>query len=520
MLIQIVGMILAPLVVAGLARWAASRRRNGLAAGRPVHFRARLAGRRGRLLCDPRLGGVPVFLDRGNGKVVEVPRGGRTLEATVAPRSAVNNGVERVTLRYRPPGGMPLSLGLTSYDAATLGDWLSARPASTAPGALARRLPVVPLWAVLALVGAALVALVAADVTLLGHRTAAETVSADRAVGTCVLRWDNGHSDATSCADAGVRPGERMTALILPWPLQTTPVDPAMVAPTAGGVGGGLALLGIGGALVLSPAAAARRVRKVREAGPNLSPEPPPVETDAQADPETDADLPNGVRDTSYGSLAAAARHSERHRPGAPIAPPRARPDRLSGSPRRWVAATLLGTGAWGLLVIAVAAVGDDHFHLGYWRFPVFGTLAIVAAARIGWLVTDRLPLVRPVRRVLRGDAAGPASPQPMRYVRLRGAPGELVLVLFRPEGGAVAAPVLVQPLLWARSGRRRAVGGPVPVGEALVHDSGVGPLVCEIDGVRYLPKGRATVVTADPAQTAANLLALAHSHRRRVTTR
>ncbi|MFC1410272.1 hypothetical protein ACEZCY_13490 [Streptacidiphilus sp. N1-12] len=251
MLVQIVGMVLAPVLIAGLARWAASRRRLGLAAGRPVHFRARLAGRRGRLLCDPRLGGVPVFLDSGTGRVMGVPRGGKALDAVVAPRGAGGNGVERVTLRYRPPGGMPLPLGLTSYDSATLGDWLSARavagPRAAARGPLARRLPVVPLWAVLALAGAALVALVAADVTLLGHRTAAEAFSVDRAAGTCVLRWDNGHSDATSCADAGVRPGERMTALILPWPLQNTPVDPAVVVPAAAGAGGGLALLGLGG---------------------------------------------------------------------------------------------------------------------------------------------------------------------------------------------------------------------------------------------------------------------------------
>ncbi|MFC1431344.1 hypothetical protein ACEZDB_11880 [Streptacidiphilus sp. N1-3] len=83
-----------------------------------------------------------------------------------------------------------------------------------------------------------------------------------------------------------------------------------------------------------------------------------------------------------------------------------------------------------------------------------------------------------------------------------------------------MAAPVLVQPLMWARSGQRCALGGPPPVGEALVRDSGVGPLVCEIDGVRYLPKGRATVAAADPVRTAAELLALAGSHHRRVTAR
>lgn len=104
-----------------------------------------------------------------------------------------------------------------------------------------------------------------------------------------------------------------------------------------------------------------------------------------------------------------------------------------------------------------------------------------------------------------------------MRYVRLCRDPGEMALVLFRPEGGEVTAPLFLQPISRSRGSERRTVGGPAPVGEALVLNTGVGPLICEIDGVRYLPKGRATEAATDPARTRDELRSFAESHLRPV---
>jgi hypothetical protein len=192
---------------------------------------------------------------------------------------------------------------------------------------------------------------------------------------------------------------------------------------------------------------------------------------------------------------------------------------RTSVSPRIWVLNTVLGTGAWYFLLLSCAAVLDDPFHLGHRRFLVFGTVAIVSLARLGWFIVDRSALCGPVLRAAR-SAAGDDAWQPMRCIRLRPNPGELVLVLFRPDGGDVAAPVLLQRISRSRGSERRTVGGPAPVGDALVHDTGVGPLICEIDGVRYLPRGRAVETAADPALTRAELRNLAESHIRPVGRR
>ena len=55
------------------------------------------------------------------------------------------------------------------------------------------------------------------------------------------------------------------------------------------------------------------------------------------------------------------------------------------------------------------------------------------------------------------------------------------------------------------------------PADLALVLDTGVGALVCEIDGVRYLPRGRAIEAAADPARTREELRGFAESHLRPV---
>ncbi|MEU2632368.1 hypothetical protein, partial [Kitasatospora sp. NPDC007106] len=116
--------VVIPMIIAGLARWAAARRRHALAAGRPVHFRCRLDGRRGRLLADPRLDG-PVFLDRA-GTATALPHGGEVLDATLL--RATGAAVEMVGLRYRTPEGTVLQLGMPTRDARTLGAWLAEPP--------------------------------------------------------------------------------------------------------------------------------------------------------------------------------------------------------------------------------------------------------------------------------------------------------------------------------------------------------------------------------------------------------
>jgi hypothetical protein len=137
MIASFVGLVVIPMVIAGLARWAAARRRRGLAAGRAVHFRCRLDGHKGRLLVDARLDG-PVFLDR-SGNVTALPRGGEALDATVS-----TNGrppFEKVNLRYRTPEGQVLRLRLATHDARTLGAWLgeqNRRPSRPPDGCFCR----------------------------------------------------------------------------------------------------------------------------------------------------------------------------------------------------------------------------------------------------------------------------------------------------------------------------------------------------------------------------------------------
>ncbi|MFF3412778.1 hypothetical protein ACFYW8_42960 [Streptomyces sp. NPDC002742] len=154
-----VALVVAPLAMAGLARWAAARRRHGLAAGRVVHFRCRLDGRKGRLLADPRLD-RPVFLDR-SGSATALPRGGEALDATVTTMGQV--AFEKVGLRYRTPDGQVLRLGLGTHDARTIGAWLSEQAHPTLAPARRPLLPTAPLWAVLALVASLFVGLAAAD---------------------------------------------------------------------------------------------------------------------------------------------------------------------------------------------------------------------------------------------------------------------------------------------------------------------------------------------------------------------
>ncbi|MGY5015115.1 hypothetical protein ACWCY6_44935 [Streptomyces sp. 900105755] len=507
MIASFVGLVVIPMVIAGLARWAAARRRRGLAAGRAVHFRCRLDGHKGRLLVDPRLNG-PVFLDR-SGSVTALPRGGEALDATVS-----TNGrppVEKVNLRYRTPEGQVLRLRLATHDARTLGAWLGAqtRPAS----APARRLllPAAPPWAVLALAASLFVGLATADVTLLGKHTAAEVVRVDRDDDSCTVGWDGGaQRAAVDCDTTDVRSGDRIRITALPWPFLGEAVNTRTALSVVAVLGGGLGLLGLGGALIFNPLASARRVRLARRARPAILPR-------AAAGDEAGEDRWAALDDDlSYASLAAAARHGDRHRPGPRVTPPRRGFGRTSISPRIWVLTTALGTNAWYSLGFSSAAILEDHLHLGHWRFLVFGTVGIASLARIGWVTTDRSTLCGPVLRAARSET-GKDTWQPMRYVRLCRDPGEMALVLFRPGGGEVTAPLFLQPISRSRGSERRTVGGPAPVGEALVLNTGVGPLICEIDGVRYLPRGRATEAATDPARTREELRSFAESHLRPV---
>ncbi|MFE5039102.1 hypothetical protein [Streptomyces sp. NPDC056683] len=507
MIASFVGLVVIPMVIAGLARWAAARRRRGLAAGRAVHFRCRLDGHKGRLLVDPRLNG-PVFLDR-SGSVTALPRGGEALDAAVS-----TNGrppFEKVNLRYRTPEGHVLRLRLATQDARTLGAWLGeqTRPVS----APARRLlvPAAPPWAVLALAASLFVGLATADVALLGKHIAAEVIRVDRDDDSCTVGWDGGaQRAAVDCDTTDVRSGDRIRITALPWPFLGEAVNTRTALSVVAVLGGGLGLLGLGGALIFNPLASARRVRLARRARPAILPR-------AAAGDEAGEDRWAALDDDlSYASLAAAARHGDRHRPGPRVTQPRRGFGRTSISPRIWVLTTVLGTNAWYSLGFSSAAILEDRLHLGHWRFLVFGTVGIASLARIGWVTTDRSTLCGPVLRAAR-SGTGKGTWQPMRYVRLCRDTGEMTLVLFRPEGGEVTAPLLLQPISRSRGSERRTVGGPAPVGEALVLNTGVGPLICEIDGVRYLPRGRATEAATDPARTRDELRSFAESHLRPV---
>jgi hypothetical protein len=504
------GFVVLPLVIAGLVRWAAARRRRGLAAGRPVHFRGRLDGRKGRLLVDPRLDG-PVFLDRA-GRATALPRGGTALDATALSSDTGQPAFERVGLRYRTPDGVTVQLALSTSDARTAGAWLTETPRpSEAPGRV--RLPTAPLWAALALAASLLVGLAAADVALLGTHTTATIVRVAQDGGGCAVQWNGGTQHAiVDCDTAGVRAGDAIPIVALPWPFLGEAFDTVTTPAVAAVAAGGFGLLGLLGAVVVTPAACARRVRRARAAGPAV-----PVGSAAEPQEESEDAWPAGEpTELTYAGLVTAARHSDRHRPGPRVSPPRRGPGETSLSPRLWVLATVLGTGGWWFLTVALGGLLDDRFGLGRWRFLVFGALGILALARIGWYAVDRAAVCGPVLRAARRSAPN-VEWQPMRYVRLRRGPGEMALVLFRADGGEIAAPRYLQPLMSCRGSDRRTVGGPPPVGEALVHDTGVGPLVCEIDGVRYLPSGRAIDLTADPYRSRSRLLAYAESHRRSV---
>ncbi|WP_152627561.1 hypothetical protein [Streptacidiphilus melanogenes] len=501
-------MVVFPLVIAGLARWAAARRRRGLAAGRAVHFRGRLDGRRGRLLADPRLDD-PVFLDRA-GTATALSRGGTALDATALPNSTGQPALERVGLRYRTPDGVTVSLRLSTSDARSVGAWLSEAP-DPAAASHRFRLPTAPLWAVLALAASVLIGLAAADVALLGRHTAATVLRVDRRADVCEVGWSGGAQHATvDCDTAHARVGQAMPVVSLPWPFLGKAVDTLTVPTVALVAGGGFGVLGLLGVAGTS-AACARRVRQARAAGPT-APQGSATEPDEESEEGFDGATAGEPTELTYAGLAAAARHADRHWPGAHVSAPRRGPGATSVSPRRWATATVLGTGGWWFLTVSVGGVLDDRFQLGHWRFLVFGAVAIVALARIGWYAVDRSALCGPVLRAARQDAAQ-ADWQPMRYVRLRRGPGDMALVLFRSDGGEIAAPRYLQPISSCRGSERRTVGGPAPVGEALVHDTGLGPLVCEIEGVRYLPKGRATDLAADPSRS--ELLSYADSHRR-----
>ncbi|SEK56765.1 hypothetical protein [Streptacidiphilus jiangxiensis] len=499
-----VGLVVLPLVVAGLVRWAAARRRRGLAAGRAVHFRGRLDGRKGRLLVDPRLD-TPVFLGQ-DGSATALPRGGKAVDATALPNRTGQPAFERVGLRYRTPEGATVRLSLGTHDARTVGTWLN-EPTDAVPSPRPRRLPVAPLWAVLALAFSALVVLAAVDVALLGTHTTAEVVSVDGRGGICVVRWAGGSEQSTvDCDTAQARAGDHEAIIALPWPFLGKAVDTVTTSWVAVVSGGGSGLLGLAGAVVLTPLACARRVRRAQAAGP-LSPTPQSATPDNDED-----DWPSLADGLSYASLSAVARYADRHGPGAKFSAPRRRSDQASLGPRRWAAAAVLGTEAWFLLALSVGGMLDDHFHLGHWRFLLLGPVAVAALARIGWFTLDRAATCGPVLRAVR-EGGG----QPMRYVRLRRETGVTALVLFPAEGGEAAAPQYVQLISACRGGERRTVGGPAPVGEALVHDSGTGLLLCEIDGVRYLPRGRVLEIDAEPVRGREELLRLAGTHRRPV---
>ncbi|MEY2242399.1 hypothetical protein AB8A21_05545 [Streptomyces sp. BF23-18] len=495
--------------------------------GRAVHFRCRLDGRKGRLLADPRLDG-PVFLDRSGG-VTALPRGGEALDATVT--TVRQAAFEKVGLRYRTPDGRVVRLSLGTHDARTIGPWLGEQTNPTQAPARRPLVPTAPLWAVLALTASLFVGLVAADFALLGKHTSAEVIRLDRAGDGCFVGWDaDAQYTTVDCDTIDVRPGDHIPIIALPWPFLGEAMDTRTALNAVAVLGGGPALLGLGGALIISPLTCARRVRRARRAGPAITPQAAAGDKEHEKsedtgpafekeDEESEDAWPALEDDLNHASLAAAARHADRHAPGPRVTSPRRGVGRTSVSPRLWLLNTILGTGAWYFLVFSCATVLDDHFNLGHRRFLVFGTVAIVSLARLGWFIADRSALCGPVLRGAR-SAAGDDTWRPMRYVRLRPGPGELVLVLFRPDGGDVAAPVFLQRISRSRGSERRTIGGPAPVGDALVHDTGVGPLICEIDGVRYLPMGRAVETAADPALTRAELRGLAESHIRPVGRR
>ncbi|MYQ44968.1 hypothetical protein GTW40_07835, partial [Streptomyces sp. SID4985] len=295
-----------PLVVAGLARWAAARRRHALAVGRAVHFRCRLDGRRGRLLIDPRLDG-PVFIDR-SGNAVALPRGGEALGATVS--TVGQPPFEKVSLRYRTPQGRLVRLGLATHDARTLGAWLSEEAGPVSAPARWPLLPTAPSWAVFALAAALFVGLATADFAVFGKHTDAEVVRVDRAEDDCTVAWDGGVEQAgVDCDAADIRPGDRVPVVALPWPFLGEAVDTVTTPLVVAVLGGVPGLLGLTGALVVNPLLCARRVRRARRAGPGVLPTTvADGETEEQDEEDTEEWSALGD-DLRYAGLAAAARH-------------------------------------------------------------------------------------------------------------------------------------------------------------------------------------------------------------------
>jgi hypothetical protein len=279
----------------------------------------------------------------------------------------------------------------------------------------------------------------------------------------------------------------------------------------------GLAGLGLLGRLVVSPLAHAHRTRRAEAAAP-ADPQPEAAEQEGT----TSDQLPNGPDDLHYGALAAAARHSELYRPGAHVSPPRRA---TVPSARSWVLRTTLGTGAWWSLGLACAVFTDPRFRHGHWKWYACGVIAIASLARIGWHAVDGWSRCRPVLRAMREVEA-----RPMRYVRLHESDNRPVLVLFHPEGGDTSRPAYLQRISASRGSERRTIGGPATIGTAMVcatfgpggtsDDLRDAALVCEIDGVIYLPRQVSLDVWANPSEANELLLRVANSHRRSLRAR
>lgn len=509
--------VLAPMVVAVLSRWRTARRRGALAAGRTVHLRGRLNGQKGHLLVDPRRD-RPAFLGRA-GTLTGIPLGGEALDATVMRGTASNSFVERVALQYRTPDGTLLRLGLPTGDAKTVGELLTSPQGW--PAAPPRKLPVAPVWSSLVLIAALALALVAADVWLLGERVTADVMNVSQDEGSCLVNWGAG-SARVDCAD-DVRAGARIQVIALPWPLQGDAVDlydtPSVVAT----FGVGLLGLGLIGWLAVTPLAYAARTRRAAAAVP-VVPVAETVGQEAAAEHEVPApdQLPDDPGDLNYGALAAAARYSDQYRPGARVSPPRRA---TVPSAPSWALSTVLGTSAWAVLVLTAAWFTDSLFGDGRWRWYVCGFLGIVCLARIGWFAVNGVFRCRTVLRTVRE-----AEARPMRYVRLHESDNRPVLVLFHSDGDDTSRPAYLQRISAARGSERRAIGGPATVGTAMVRAT-FGPggvstdprdaaLVCAIDGVVYLPRGASLDVWAKPSEANELLLRIANSHRRSLRAR
>jgi hypothetical protein len=186
------------------------------------------------------------------------------------------------------------------------GAWLGEQTRPVSAPARRLLLPTAPSWAVLALAASLFVGLATADVALLGEHTAAEVVRVDRDDDSCTVGWDGGaQRAAVDCDTTDVRSGDRIRITALPWPFLGEAVNTRTFLSVVAVLGGGLGLLGLGGALMVNPLACGRCVWLARRARPTI---PPRAATGGEAGEDRRPALDD---DRSYATLAAAARHGD-----------------------------------------------------------------------------------------------------------------------------------------------------------------------------------------------------------------